>query len=84
MHFQDAYNFDVNRVSHCLVHYGVIDPSNPSKVLEVPFCAMNTIHREPLEKRLAEFYKTKASPEALKEQADQSVREIEEFESTLK
>jgi len=49
MHFQDAYNFDLNRVKNCLVHYGVIDPENPKRVLEVPFCAHNTIHRERLE-----------------------------------
>lgn len=53
MHFQDAYNFDLQRVSRCLVHYGVMDPDNPGKVLEVPFCAMNTIHRERIEKGLA-------------------------------
>ena len=49
MHFQDAYNFDLDRVKSCLVHYGVIDPDDPSKTLEVPFCAMNTLHRERLE-----------------------------------
>lgn len=49
MHFQDAYNFDLQRVKHCLVHYGVIDPADPTKVKEIPFCAHNTIHREKLE-----------------------------------
>ncbi len=49
MHFQDAYNFDLDRVCRCLVHYGVIDPDDKTKVLEVPFCAMNTLHRERLE-----------------------------------
>jgi len=49
MHFQDAYNFDLDRVSKCLVHYGVIDPEDHSKVLEIPFCAMNTLHRERIE-----------------------------------
>src|SRR5271157_398176 len=29
MHFQDAYDFDTERVSHCLVHYGVMDPWDP-------------------------------------------------------
>jgi hypothetical protein len=53
MHFQDAYNFDLNRVKSCLVHYGVIDPDDPTKVLEIPFCAMNTVHRENIEKALA-------------------------------
>ncbi len=49
MHFQDAYNFDLDRVCKCLVHYGVIDPEDHSKVLEIPFCAMNTLHRERIE-----------------------------------
>ena len=50
MHFQDAYNFDLDRICKCLVHYGVIDPEDHSKVLEIPFCAMNTLHRERIEK----------------------------------
>jgi len=49
MHFQDAYNFDLDRICKCLVHYGVIDPEDHSKVLEIPFCAMNTLHRERIE-----------------------------------
>lgn len=53
MHFQDAYNFDLQRVCQCLVHYGVIDPENPNKVLEIPFCAMNTVHRQSIEEALA-------------------------------
>ncbi|MHA1847324.1 MAG: hypothetical protein ACTSXU_06740, partial [Promethearchaeota archaeon] len=53
MHFQDVYNFDTERVSRCLVHYGTIDPDNPSKVLQIPFCSMNSIHRESIEKKLA-------------------------------
>lgn len=55
MHFQDAYDFDTDRVSRCLVHYGVMDPSDPKRqrVLEIPFCAYNTIHRERIEKKLA-------------------------------
>ena len=53
MHFQDVYNFDLDRVQRCLVHYGTMDPDNPGKVLQVPFCAMNSIHRENIEKKLA-------------------------------
>ena len=51
MHFQDLYNFDINRVNHCLVHYGYIDPATDS-VRQVPFCAMNAIHRERIEDEL--------------------------------
>nr|MDO8108828.1 radical SAM protein [Candidatus Sigynarchaeota archaeon] len=53
MHFQDVYNFDIERVQRCLVHYGTIDPDDPTKILQIPFCAMNSIHRENIEKKLA-------------------------------
>ena len=53
MHFQDAYNFDLERVKRCLVHYGVIDPDDPNNVLEIPFCAMNTVHRASIEEKPA-------------------------------
>lgn len=51
MHFQDLYDFDINRVNHCLVHYGYIDPVTDT-VRQVPFCAMNSIHRERIEDEL--------------------------------
>ncbi|NHI91743.1 MAG: radical SAM protein [Candidatus Lokiarchaeota archaeon] len=51
MHFQDLYNFDVNRVNHCLVHYGYVDPATDT-VRQIPFCAMNAIHRERIEDEL--------------------------------
>jgi uncharacterized radical SAM superfamily Fe-S cluster-containing enzyme len=50
MHFQDSYNFDTARVERCVVHYGVLDPADPMKVLQIPFCAYNTIHRERIER----------------------------------
>lgn len=55
MHFQDAYDFNLERVQSCLVHYGIIDPDDPThqRVLDIPFCAHNTIHREGIEKKLA-------------------------------
>ena len=51
MHFQDLYNFDLERVSRCLVHYGYIDPAT-NQVRQVPFCAMNAVHRERIEDEL--------------------------------
>ncbi|MFX1293940.1 MAG: radical SAM protein [Promethearchaeota archaeon] len=51
MHFQDSYNMDIERTSRCLVHYGYIDPKT-GKVMAVPFCTMNTIHRERIENEL--------------------------------
>ena len=54
MHFQDAFNINVERVSRCLVHYGIYDRER-KKVFRVPFCAMNTIHRSVIEKKNAEL-----------------------------
>lgn len=56
MHFQDAYNMDVERVSRCVVHYGTLDPKDPNHVLQIPFCTFNTIHRERIETEWAEKY----------------------------
>ncbi|MHA1917302.1 MAG: tetraether lipid synthase Tes [Candidatus Ranarchaeia archaeon] len=47
MHFQDPYNFDIERVQHCEIHYGIPD----GRI--IPFCSMNTIHRDPIEQKLA-------------------------------
>ncbi|HME51080.1 MAG TPA: radical SAM protein [Candidatus Lokiarchaeia archaeon] len=70
MHFQDVYNFDIERVQRCLVHYGVMDPDDPAheKVLQIPFCAMNSIHRETIEKKLA-TQQVKIDPKAVLEKA---------------
>ncbi|MHA1436922.1 MAG: radical SAM protein, partial [Promethearchaeota archaeon] len=76
MHFQDAYNFDLERVSKCLVHYGVINPEDPSKVLEIPFCAMNTLHRERLER-------ANAIPGEKAERAEVIQNKIETFISSM-
>ena len=73
MHFQDAYNFDLDRVQKCLVHYGVINPEDHSKVLEIPFCAMNTLHRPHIEESLAKIKETKSI-----EQLDKEVSELVE------
>ena len=77
MHFQDAYNFDLERVKRCLVHYGVIDPEDPNKVREVPFCAMNTLHREGIERALAIQGEQAKKPEVIQS-------EIEELLETVK
>ena len=44
MHFMDAYNFDIERVQRCAIHYALPD----GRV--IPFCSYNTIHREKFEK----------------------------------
>jgi uncharacterized radical SAM superfamily Fe-S cluster-containing enzyme len=51
MHFMDPYNFDQQRVSRCVIHYGVPAKAGvPGPI--VPFCAMNSIHRPVIEKAL--------------------------------
>ena len=51
MAFMDSYNFDVNRVRRCVVHY--ITPD----LKIIPFCAYNNIHRVAIEKEYAEKQK---------------------------
>jgi uncharacterized radical SAM superfamily Fe-S cluster-containing enzyme len=46
MHFMDPYNFDLERVERCLIHYAVPD----GRI--IPFCTMNSIHRQSVEKKL--------------------------------
>ncbi len=48
MHFQDEYNYDVERTERCVIHYGMPD----GRI--VPFCAFNVI---------PEFYRDKVQPE---------------------
>jgi len=53
MHFMDVYNFDLDRVQGCGLHYGV--PDNESKGRLIPWCAMNNIHRPSVEKQFVEM-----------------------------
>jgi len=46
MHFMDPYNFDLERVQRCVIHYVVPD----GRI--IPFCTMNSIHRPAVEKKL--------------------------------
>jgi uncharacterized radical SAM superfamily Fe-S cluster-containing enzyme len=48
MHFMDPYNFDLERVQRCVIHYATPD----GRI--IPFCAMNNIHRESVEKKFAQ------------------------------
>ncbi len=45
MHFMDPFNFDLERVKRCAIHYALTDDSF------IPFCSYNSIHREEVEKR---------------------------------
>jgi uncharacterized radical SAM superfamily Fe-S cluster-containing enzyme len=44
MHFMDCFNYDVERVKRCVIHYATPDPQRPI----VPFCAYNSgpVYRE--------------------------------------
>ena len=44
MHFQDAFNFDLERVKRCGIHYATPD----GRI--IPFCSYNAIHRPSVEK----------------------------------
>jgi uncharacterized radical SAM superfamily Fe-S cluster-containing enzyme len=46
MHFMDPYNFDLERIQRCGIHYAVPD----GRI--IPFCTMNSIHRAEVEKKL--------------------------------
>ena len=39
MHFMDLYNYDIERVKRCCIHYVTPDPKQPI----IPFCAFNVI-----------------------------------------
>jgi tetraether lipid synthase len=78
MHFQDAYDFDVERVQRCVVHYGVLDPKDENHVLQIPFCTFNTLHREPIE---TEWAKTHAK--ALDKTPEQHAKEVKTLNDSI-
>lgn len=47
MHFMDPYNFDLERVQRCCIHYAVPD----GRI--IPFCTMNSIHRPKIEEQFS-------------------------------
>ena len=61
MHFQDAYNMDLERTKRCIVHFGVAMPDDTVK--EISFCTMNTIHRPHIEKQIAKEITAKVRDE---------------------
>jgi len=48
MHFMDPYNFDLERVNRCVIHYATPD----GRI--IPFCTMNTLHRRSMEEKFAQ------------------------------
>ena len=53
-------------------------PDNPEKVLQIPFCTFNTIHREPIEKKWALLHS-----KPLEKTPEQHAQEIESFQDSL-
>jgi uncharacterized radical SAM superfamily Fe-S cluster-containing enzyme len=47
MHFMDVWNFDLDRVQKCVIHYATPE----GKIM--PFCTYNSFHRSVVEKRFA-------------------------------
>jgi uncharacterized radical SAM superfamily Fe-S cluster-containing enzyme len=47
MHFQDVWNFDLDRVQKCAIHY--VTPDGKIRC----FCTYNSIHRPNVEKQFA-------------------------------
>ncbi len=77
MHFQDAYNMDIERVRRCIVHFGVAMPDGSVKTIS--FCTMNTLHRSHIEKQIA-----KKVTQKVREEFDTSTgREMVEIEQEI-
>jgi len=75
MHFQDAYNMDLERVKRCIVHFGVAMPDGTVK--EISFCTMNTLHRPEIEKQIAKQITAKVRSE-FDTTTGQTLEEIEQ------
>ncbi len=53
MHFMDPFNFDEDRVKKCVIHYATPD----GRI--IPFCTMNSMYRESVEKEFSTPFKSK-------------------------
>ena len=53
MHFMDPFNFDEDRVKKCVIHYATPD----GRI--IPFCTMNSMYRESVEKEFSKPFKQK-------------------------
>jgi len=66
MHFQDPFNFDIERVQQCDINYTVPD----GRI--IPFCTMNTIHRSRVEDKFSvpiEEWRGKHKPTEVEEES---------------
>jgi len=67
MHFMDSYNYDVERVQRCVIHYAA-----PNGLI-YPFCAYNSgpVYREKIEREFSVPFEEQAEMKALTAQAKQ-------------
>jgi hypothetical protein len=65
MHFMDSYNYDVERVKRCVIHYAA-----PNGLI-YPFCAYNSgpVYREKIEKEFSVPFEEQEDMQRLKAQA---------------
>jgi hypothetical protein len=47
MHFMDPWDYDIERVERCVIHY-----STPDGRL-IPFCSYNNLHRQKVEEKFS-------------------------------
>jgi len=79
MHFMDPYNYDVNRVQRCCIHYGSPD----GRV--IPFCTYNVfpnIYRDAILKK--NRVKDTSLEKKLKEDAKKKARYVADFRHRIK
>jgi uncharacterized radical SAM superfamily Fe-S cluster-containing enzyme len=67
MHFMDSYNYDIERVKRCVIHYAA-----PNGLI-YPFCAYNSgpVYREKIEKEFSVPFEEQEDMQRLKVQAQQ-------------
>jgi uncharacterized radical SAM superfamily Fe-S cluster-containing enzyme len=72
MHFMDSYNYDVERVKRCVIHYAA-----PNGLI-YPFCAYNSgpVYREKIEKQFSVPLETKQKLHQLTVRAKKSEPEL--------
>ena len=76
MHFQDYYNYDVNRVQRCSIHYSAADRL-------IPFCTYNvfpSVHRD---RFLKENMVTGERAERLKQESLKAKQRVEAFHQSI-
>ncbi len=73
MHFQDPYNFDVERVMRCVIHYALPD----GRV--IPFCAYNNFYRKNYEEKYS-----RPPNDSEKEEFKEQVKQISEWRERFK